>query len=151
MQDSNITARERDTINNLSKWLRYYVIIWDIYLLHLCWQENKICWKNKGNYKILGKMWKYLEDLQIHRFIDKNRNTTTWTLINEVDSLAFVLLIILSEKDCKTWRPDFLMKGKYYVRFQQEIKKKKQPKPKENKLRKKIKPDSCSLKCNYSS
>lgn len=83
-------------------------------------------------------MWKYLEDLQIHRFIDKNRNMTTWTLINEVDSLAFVLLIILSEKDCKTWRPDFLMKGKYYVCFQQEIKKPNNQNPKKTNLGRKL-------------
>lgn len=67
-------------------------------------------------------MWKYLEDLQIHRFIDENRNMNIWALINEVDSSAFVLLIIISEKYCKTWTPVRLMKGKYYVSFQQEFK-----------------------------
>lgn len=54
--DINVTAQERDTINILSKWLRYYATTWDIYLLHLCLQENNECWKNRGNYKILGKI-----------------------------------------------------------------------------------------------
>lgn len=84
IQDINLAAQERDTINSLSKWLTY-VIIWVMYHLNLYLQENNECWTNRGNYKILGKI-----NVKMLGRLEKNTDSLVriemgiiWTLINE--------------------------------------------------------------------